>query len=123
MDDPAATLRAMRAVCRRFAVVDTHVADRTVVSHHCSDEVTVPRAAGGVYRGRWYAEFAADIDDPARLALLWASSTNERSFWPYADELQRMMVDATFDTVERVQVDPTRWQVDQTNRAVYVCTV
>ena len=123
LEQPAATLARLRELCTGFMLLDTHVADPDRVTHNCSSEVTLASDTGADYRGRWFSEFAADIPDDERDLLLWASSTNTRSFWPYEEELRRMLSDAGFGRV--VAVDPgadrSRWQVDQTNRVLYLC--
>ena len=55
LDRPAKTLRLMRRMCTRFALVDTHIATRNgPTTHYCSEgEVELPGGGGeGGYRGQ-----------------------------------------------------------------------
>lgn len=121
--DPMSMLELLARVCTGFMLLDTHVADPEVVTHGCSHEVGVPSRHGGPYMGRWFGEFAEDSTVSEREQMLWASSTNARSFWPYEHELERMLRDAGFGSVDKVDVADarSRWQVDQEQRVMYVC--
>lgn len=122
LDRPAELLARLRRACAGFLLLDTHVADRDRVTHDCSPEVELPALRGEPYRGRWFPEFSDESTASQRDEMLWASSTNPRSFWPYEDELRRMLDDAGFTSVVPVtDVDRSRWQVDQTNRVLYLC--
>ena len=66
LDRPAETLRLMRRMCTRFALVDTHIATRDgPTTHYCSEgEVELPGGRGeGGYRGRSFWEFDIGTHD------------------------------------------------------------
>jgi SAM-dependent methyltransferase len=121
--DPAELLVAMRGACSELALIDTHVADPDTATHGCSEIVT-RTCAGREYRGRMFHEYAADGSDGDVEDMLWSAWGDAAAFWPLEDELVRMIGDAGFGSVEKVdlaaQDPPAKWQVDQTNRVVYL---
>jgi SAM-dependent methyltransferase len=121
--DPLATLTAIRRVCRKVLILDTHVAHPEHNSHDCSDEVTMPAPSGAPYRGRNYIEFPPESNVDERSRMLWASAHNPTSFWPYEGDLVRMLADAGFASAETATVDKSRWAVDPINRVLYVARV
>lgn len=124
--DPASVVAAMRTACNEVAIIDTHVAHPTEVSHGCSEIVT--RSSGDhSYRGRMFAEYAADGSDGDIEELLWAAWSDTDAFWPLEDDLVAMIRHAGFTTVEKIDLHADgrapKWHVDQTNRVVYVARV
>lgn len=123
--DPAALLRSMRYACASAAIVFTHVAHPDRITHDCSSQVVTLTSGGHEYRGRWFGEYDETITDEQREGLLWAAWSDRASFWPFEDDLVRMIRDAGFESVEKIDVtamaDP--WQVDHTNRVLYRCEV
>lgn len=120
--EPAHMLMRLGQICSGFMLLDTHVADPHFITHSCSDEIERPGLGDVPYRGRWFGEFDPDATLSERDEMLWASSTNPLSFWPYEADLCQMLNDAGFTRLQRVTVaDPLRWQVDHTNRVLYVC--
>lgn len=120
--DPAALLTTMRASCTHMALIDTHVAVADEASHGCSP-VTERTSGGSTYRGRIFPEYAPSVSDDEKEELLWAAYSDVDSFWPLEDDLVRMITDAGFSRVEKV--DPfaagngLTWGVDHLNRVVY----
>jgi SAM-dependent methyltransferase len=121
LDRPAELLAIARRACRGFMMLDTHVARRDEATHGCGPEAAIEAANGTTYRGRWFTEFAESTTAASRARMLWASSTNHRSFWPFQDELERMLHDAGFGDVTQADPDPKRWNVDLRNRVMYLC--
>jgi SAM-dependent methyltransferase len=123
LPDPAASLKTIRAACRTIAVIDTHVAVHDGPTHFCSDTVTELRSGGETYRGRMFWEFDASASESEQQAYVLAAYGNPQSFWPFEDDLVRMMADAGFGSVSKL--DPgrydARWQVDELNRVMYLC--
>ncbi|MGB0115007.1 MAG: DUF1698 domain-containing protein [Ilumatobacteraceae bacterium] len=122
---PGDLLVTMRQACRGVALIDTHVAREDAPSHNCS--ALVERQTGpGTYRGRMFDEYAPGTSDASKEELLWAAWSDTAAFWPLEEELVRMIGDAGFSSVEKVEVsdeDRTRWGVDQLNRVIYVARV
>ena len=120
--DPAGLLRTMRVSCTHMALIDTHVASRASASHGCS-EVVGRESAGKTYQGRMFKEYASGNSDPAKEDLVWAAYSDTDSFWPFEDELVRMIENAGFTSVEKI--DPSAdgqqrpWAVDHENRVIY----
>ena len=105
LDRPAAWLRRLAATTS-LLVIDTHVAPPTdeLLDLLRPDIRSLSRleaelCAGSAYEGRWYSEFAAEIDDTSRQAQAWASWSNHRSFWLTESALLRAIRDAGFDLV------------------------
>lgn len=122
VDRPDELLRSMHATCTDFALIDTHIAARDRITHGCSEEAQLTTPTGETYLGRWFKEFDADASDSERDQMLWASSTNATSFWPYEDELVRMLHAAGFTDVTKIDdTGGEPWQVDRTNRVLYLC--
>lgn len=124
--DPATMLASMRSACTSVALIDTHVAAEDAATHDCSPLVTV-ELAGRSYRGRMFGEYDAGLDEAGREELLWAAWSDDAAFWPLEDDLVAMIRDAGFASVEKIEVAGTqradRWNVDQTNRVVYLARV
>jgi SAM-dependent methyltransferase len=124
--DPAGLLRAIRASCTAVAVIDTHVADVAAPSHGCSS-VTEVSLGGRQYRGRMFPEYDPGVSAAEKSDLLWAAWSDVDSFWPLEDDLVRMIGDAGFGSIEKVDLvadgRANRWGVDQVNRVVYVARV
>lgn len=68
LSDPARSLAVMAAACRRFALIDTHVAVPDGPTDSCGAEVTQLRSGGETYSGRLFREFdeAASTEDSRR---------------------------------------------------------
>ena len=125
LPDPAGSLKAIRSSCRRFALIDTHVAVPDRPTHFCSAEVSEHRSGGETYSGRTFWEFDATATIDEQESYLWASYGNPQSFWPFEEDLVRMMRDAGFVDVEKVDpfADDGQWQTDHLNRVMYLCRV
>jgi SAM-dependent methyltransferase len=125
LSDPAGFLQLVRASCRGVALIDTHVADPDTVTHDCSEQVVTQSAGGHDYQGRLFGEYEPGLDTVEREGLLWAAWSDAASFWPFEDDLVRMLHDAGFSDVEKIERDTMRhpWQVDAVNRVLYVCRV
>jgi hypothetical protein len=125
LPDPAESLRLIRSKCRRFALIDTHVAVPGHPTHSCSTEVTDLRSGNETYSGRLSWEFDATATLAEQETYLWASYGNPQSFWPFEEELVRMIRNAGFVDIDKV--DPNahdgRWHTDELNRVMYVCRV
>jgi SAM-dependent methyltransferase len=123
-DDPATVLAQMRRICTSTLLLDTHVAHPDIVSHGCGEETSLPAPADAPYKGRWFPEFDPNPDPDDHAAMLWASAANPQSFWPYEDDLVRMVRNAGFRSAEKVTVaNLDDWQVDKVNRVMYLCKV
>jgi SAM-dependent methyltransferase len=120
--DPAEFLRTMRSACTSVAVIDTHVAREHAASHDCSDLRELV-SGGETYRGRMFPEYSRGSSDGEREEFLWAAWSDHDSFWPLEDELVRMIQDAGFSSVERIELTDDdralRWGVDPRNRVLY----
>jgi SAM-dependent methyltransferase len=125
LSDPAAFLRLMRAACRGVALIDTHVSHVDAITHGCSDQVVSRASTGSDYRGRLFGEYEPDTDTESREGLLWAAWSDAASFWPFEDDLVRMLRDAGFSHVDKIERITMRhpWQVDEVNRVLYMCRV
>lgn len=121
--DPAGFLALVRQACRTVALVDTHVAQVDAPSHGCSDHVVSTRFGDHEYRGRLFGEYDQAVTDDERESMLWAAWSDAASFWPFEEDLVRMLHDVGFTEVRQVErehmVEP--WQVDHANRVLYVC--
>jgi SAM-dependent methyltransferase len=92
----------MAAVCRRLAILDTHVAVQAVESvEHDGEE----------YSGWYYNEHSPESTPEQRLRSVWASLDNERSFWPTRPSLFNLLSRAGFTSVHTCQnpVVPGQW--------------
>ena len=124
--DPAGFLRTMRSACGHVALIDTHVARTDAATHDCSPMVT-RESHGSTYRGRMFPEYPPDVSDDAKEAMAWAAYSDADAFWPLEDDLVRMIHDAGFARVEKVDVaadgNLPRWGVDTRNRVMYLAYV
>jgi SAM-dependent methyltransferase len=122
LDDPAGFLATARRACRRFMLLDTHVAHEHRARDGCSPDVISVERDGRRYRGRTFAEFDEATPAGERERLLWAAWSNPTSFWPLESELVRMLGDAGFTSVEKFEPgDDEVWQVDRADRVMYLC--
>jgi SAM-dependent methyltransferase len=123
--DPFGLLRAIAASCRDVALIDTHVAVAGAPSHGCSAELVERTLGGHVWRGRTFGEYPVASDSGSKEELLWAAWSDAVSFWPVESDLVEMMRRAGFARVEKVEPDPSGasggWQVELTNRVMYLC--
>jgi SAM-dependent methyltransferase len=122
---PDAALQLMRDRCSGVLLLCTHVANAEVASHGCSDDLVDYVGAGGTYRGRRYSERGLEPTEATGDGDLWASWSNETSFWPLEDDLVRMIESAGFRSITKLNPSehPEPWQVDHTNRVIYMCIV
>lgn len=124
--DPAEMLRIIRSSCSGLVLIDTHIADPDVATHGCS-ELADLQSGGQSYRGRWFPEYDPTASSDAKDGYLWAAWSDSDAFWPVEDELVRMISDAGFATIEKIDLTVadrrSLWQVDQLNRVVYLARV
>ncbi|MFO0850940.1 MAG: methyltransferase domain-containing protein [Gemmataceae bacterium] len=92
LDAPAALdfVAAIADVCTDCAIIDTYVAARPEAETRWRETV---------YHGRYYREHAAGATDREKLADLWASIDNTRSFWLTKPSLLNLLTDVGFATV------------------------
>jgi SAM-dependent methyltransferase len=126
VSDPAGFLVTMREACKGVALIDTHVALEDDATHGCS-VITTRNSGDQTYRGRIFPEYAPDVSDDEKDELLWAAWSDVDSFWPLEDDLVAMIHDAGFASAEKIDLATdgraSRWEVDQTNRVVYIARV
>ena len=81
--------------------------------------------AGGTYRGRMFPEYATGFVTGGALRAPVGGWSDTDSFWPLKDDLVRMMLDAGFESVEKIELGAGErpWQVDPVNRVMYVAHV
>ncbi len=124
--DPADFLRTMRSACRHVALIDTHVARADQATHDCSPMLT-RESHGTTYRGRMFPEYPPDVDEDAKEAMMWSAYSDADAFWPIEEDLVRMMRDAGFARVSKIDVAGegklSRWGVDTRNRVMYLAYV
>lgn len=75
------------AVCRRVAIIDTHVGLRTDRTH---------TYAGRTYYGHDFVEHAPQTTEQERRKALWASIDNEHSLWLSRPSLFNLLADVGF---------------------------
>jgi SAM-dependent methyltransferase len=123
LPDPAASLKTIRSACRGFALVDTHIAVLEGPTHYCSEELSELLSGGQTYRGRTFWEYDANATEADQQGYTLAAYGNPESFWPLEAELVRMMDDAGFSRVSKIDpgTRPGRWHVDKLNRVMYLC--
>ena len=78
------------SVCKRLAIVDTHVSMTAETSHDYQ---------GLEIWGRNYHEFDPDTPQPERDKILWASLDNPNSFWLTRPSLFNLMAKVGFTSV------------------------
>ena len=122
---PDAALRSMRERCCGFMLLCTHVAHPAASTHGCSDEIVEYVGEHGTFQGRRYSEHGVGPMAHTGGDDLWAAWGNDESFWPFEDDLVRMIEIAGFGSIEKVDhhAHSEQWQVDHTNRVMYVCRV
>ena len=125
LPDPAASLKAIRAACRDYTLVDTHIAALDGPTHHCCKDLTELQSGAQSYLGRTFWEYDVNATETDQQGYTWAAYGNPESFWPLKDNLVRMIDDAGFSRVSKI--DPRtragRWQVDKLNRVIYLCQI
>lgn len=78
------------SVCKRFVVLDTHV---SADARECREH------RGRRYWGCAYEEHAPESDIEERLAALWSSLDNPRSFWLTKPSLYNALAHASFTSI------------------------
>jgi 2-polyprenyl-3-methyl-5-hydroxy-6-metoxy-1,4-benzoquinol methylase len=81
-------------VCRRLAILDTHVTTRG--DYSCPHQ-------GREYRGWYFTEHTAESTPEQRLRNLWASLDNEKSFWFTRPSLFNLLSASGFTSVSTSQ--------------------
>lgn len=123
--DPWTLLRAMSDVCRGVALVDTHVSNAAAPSHSCSPALVERSVGRAIWRGRTFGEYPEASDSQSREKMIWSAWSDSVSFWPLEEDLVAMMRDAGFARVTKIAPSPQTksagWQVDLTNRVLYLC--
>jgi SAM-dependent methyltransferase len=97
--------RELAARCvPRPLILDTHVAMPDTGAHQAHGGRIGPPVVEQGYAGRFYSE-------TGMLTRATASVHNSRSFWPTADELERILIEQGYDVLERVgpRVTDDRW--------------
>jgi SAM-dependent methyltransferase len=97
LDKPRKFIEEAATVCKKFMILDTHVAPTGP-----EEAINIYRLTGtemneGV-RGRWYPEYDAVSADTLD-RMKWSSWSNNRSFWIEKHDLLQIMKNAGFDMV------------------------
>jgi hypothetical protein len=101
----------MAQVCRRAAIIDTHIADTQPNGEFVLSEVTENEG----WAGRWYSELE---DDNQRHTDKWSAWSNRKSFWPMKRDLMQGLLQAGFTMVLEYPIfEPYR---DLSHRATIV---
>ncbi len=89
-------------VCRRVAIIDTHVSIQPNKTHVFK---------GREYRGWQFVEHVAGTTEKERLKSLWASLDNENSFWLSRPSLFNLLAECGFTSVYTCQnpAVPGQW--------------
>ena len=87
----------MSDICRRVAIIDTHIGIRANRSHVYD---------GQEYHGWSYTEFPPESTKEERLKAAWASLDNEKSFWFTRPSLFNVLSRAGFATVYTTRSTP-----------------
>jgi hypothetical protein len=121
VSDPYSILKLSHRAARELVYLDTHVAHPRQSSHGCS-EVVEQSWEGFRYRGRLYTEYARDISKTEHEGAIWSAWSDHTAFWPIEEDLVRMAQDVGFASVEKIDAKKysAPWQVEQTNRVLYV---
>jgi SAM-dependent methyltransferase len=91
LDKPRKFVDLIAQLCRRVAIVDTHVADTQPNGEFPLSEVTENEG----WTGRWFSEF----DDSKRHEDKWSAWSNQKSFWPMKRDLMQGLLQAGFTMV------------------------
>lgn len=88
-------LRSISEVCRRFAVIDTHISfkDETTFEHQ-----------GVVYSGKRYVEFETQPSKEEEEKSNWSSIGNTESFWMTHASLLNALTDVGFTSIYECHV-------------------
>jgi len=90
-------LEKMSEVCKRFAVIDTHIS---------VTESEFYLYKGRKYWGRSYEEHSPDSSLKERSKSLWSSIDNVKSFWPTRSSLYNLLTHAGFTSVFECHTPP-----------------
>jgi hypothetical protein len=95
-------VESLSEVCRRVAIIDTHVGISPNKSHIYK---------GQEYHGWTFTEHPPEATEEARLQNLWASLDNEKSFWFTRPSLFNLLSQAGFTSVYTCQnpAVPGQW--------------
>jgi len=102
LEEPRKFVDLMAQVCRRAAIIDTHIADTQPNGEFVLSEVTENEG----WAGRWYSELE---DDNQRHTDKWSAWSNRKSFWPMKRDLMQGLLQAGFTMVLEYPIfDPYR---------------
>jgi SAM-dependent methyltransferase len=103
LDNPVAWLRQIAEATGRLLIIDTHFAPATDADLKLIDTrianlsaLETVRHGEHEYKGRWFFEYPEGVD---REPQLWASWSNNRSFWLTRESLFQAVTHCGFDLV------------------------
>jgi SAM-dependent methyltransferase len=92
LDKPRKFADLMAQVCRRVAIIDTHVADTQPNEKFPLSDITQNEG----WSGRWFNEFE---DENQRHTDKWSAWSNPKSFWPMKRDLMLHLLQMGFTMV------------------------
>ncbi len=92
LDEPRAFIEQIAQLCRRVAIIDTHVADAQPNGVFTLSEIVQNEG----WTGRWFPEFE---EESQRRDDKWSSWGNQKSFWPMKRDLIEGLRQAGFPMV------------------------
>ena len=92
LDAPRKFVDLMAQVCRRVAIIDTHVADAQPNGKFRLSNITEHEG----WNGRWFEEFEDEIQ---RHTDKWSAWSNPKSFWPMKRDLMQHLLQVGFTMV------------------------
>jgi 2-polyprenyl-3-methyl-5-hydroxy-6-metoxy-1,4-benzoquinol methylase len=131
LDDPVPWLRQLGQLTSSVLILDTHIApaDDTAMDLLRTDLRRLGRlqlhvSGGEGFEGRWFNEFSSTITEEGRADQLWASWSNDRSFWLTEEALLSALRSAQFDLMyEQHDLTGDGYRTFKTEfpRVMYVC--
>jgi len=113
--NPYSILSAIHAICRDFAVIDTHVCQSN------ANNLVTRTFDNRTYTGCIYHEYNPNTPKVEVEKFTWAAYSDYESFWPLEESLIQMLFDVGFRVVFKVYPPPDEpWQVDRQNRVLIV---
>lgn len=104
LDDPYTFLKNVSEMTLDFALIDTHIANKTSFGHGCSPMLVEKIFASKIYIGREAREYPAGMKKADLEKHVWTSWGNPTSFWLTEESLVKMLGEVGFSYISKVYV-------------------
>ncbi|MDI6804241.1 MAG: class I SAM-dependent methyltransferase [Bacteroidota bacterium] len=104
LDDPYTFLKNISEMTLDFALIDTHIANKTSFGHGCSSVLVEKTFESQKFIGREAREYPKGMKNAELEKHVWTSWGNPTSFWLTEESLVKMLGEVGFGYISKVYV-------------------